>query len=124
MLHHFALGFLSRTEYSNEFVYNYGQWTRSLAEKLWEERGRSAADPAYFQYPLLKRLAERAALVVHNPAAARMVRRHHSSTHVVEIPHLAIPHPSSAPGRKRTFPSEAWHWIEFGVFGHLRESKV
>src|SRR5215203_4801090 len=87
VLHHFALGFLSRTEYVNEFAYNYGQWTRSLAEKLWDERGRSAADSTYFQYPFLKRLAERSrTIVVHNPAAARMVRRHHSSAHVVEIP--------------------------------------
>ena len=43
-----------------------------LAEELWQARAASGADHRYFQFPMLKRVAERSrAVIVHNPAAAR-----------------------------------------------------
>ena len=39
-----------------------------LAENLWSERARSAADRRYFEYPMLRRIVERSrAVIVHNP---------------------------------------------------------
>jgi hypothetical protein len=125
VLHHFLLGFLSRSEYVAEFVYNYGAWAHSLAERLWSQRGRSAIDPIYFRYPLLKRVAERSRVViVHNPAAGRAVREHHPDARVVEIPHLLIPHTQPhAADSERLRRSMRVSGLLFGVFGHLRESK-
>src|ERR1700676_3310835 len=48
VLHHFFLGTLDEAAYIEEFVYNYGEWMRGLAEELWRHRARSAADPRYF----------------------------------------------------------------------------
>ena len=77
VLHHFLLGSLSEREYIAEFTYNYGAWSEDLARDLWRQRAGSAADPRYFRYPLLKRVAERSrAVIVHNPGAARMVAQH------------------------------------------------
>jgi glycosyltransferase involved in cell wall biosynthesis len=127
VLHHFLLGTLEEKEYVEEFVFNYGEWHRELAQELWMNRARSGADPRYFRYPMLKRIAERSrAVIVHNPAAAAIVRRHAPNACVVEIPHLYDPPDPPAlnevadlrdrlgvrPGR-----------LLFGVFGHLRESK-
>ena len=124
VLHHFALGSLSQAEYVAEFLYNYGDWTRSLAERLWQERGRSAADPRYFRYPLLKRLAEHSrTVVVHNAAARRMVQEHHAAANVVEIPHLVIPHEAPHPAESERFRAFLGPGMKVGVFGHLRESK-
>lgn len=127
VLHHFLLGQLSEREYVEEFVYNYGEWSRGVAEDLWQGRAASAADVRYFQYPLLKRTAERArAVVVHNPAAARAVKQHAAKAAVIEIPHLLISPPApECPAvtgfRARTgLAAEAF---VFGVFGYLRESK-
>ena len=58
VLQHFFLGMLDQAAYEEEFVYNYGGWTRSLAEDLWKNRARSAADPRYFEYSMLKRLVD------------------------------------------------------------------
>lgn len=127
VLHHFFLGGLGRSAYVEEFVYNYGEWHRPLAEDLWRGRASSGFDRRYFDYPMLKRIAERArAVVVHNPAAARLVRQHCPGAAVAEIPHLFAPPP---------LPPE-WEVIRlrqslgvpatgtlFGVFGYLRESK-
>ena len=67
-MHHFLLGTLSRDEYIAEFVYNYGEWRRDLGEELWRGRARSAFDPRYFEYPMLRRIAASArAVIVHNP---------------------------------------------------------
>lgn len=127
VLQHFFLGRLNEQQYIDEFIFNYGEWTRSLAGDLWKHRARSAADPRYFAWPMLKRIAIAArAIVVHNPAALAIVRRHAPDAHVVEIPHLFL-----APER----PSEAGtlrfrdqlglgpRTLFVGLFGHQRESK-
>src|SRR5581483_5657230 len=127
ILHHFLLGNLAESRYEDEFVYNYGAWNRGLAEELWRGRAAAAADVRYFQYPMLKRIAERArVVVVHNPAAARMVARHAPHTRVVEIPHLfeapSLPEATEV-AQFRThlgFPEDAF---VFGIFGYIRESK-
>src|ERR1700741_975595 len=94
VLHHFFLGTLSRERYIEEFVYNYGEWSRGLAEDLWANRARSGADPRYFDYPMLKRVVSVSrAIVVHNPAAERLVRRHYPEARVIEIGHFFSPPP-------------------------------
>jgi glycosyltransferase involved in cell wall biosynthesis len=128
VLHHFLLGTLSEREYVAEFVYNYGGWNEDLARDLWKRRARSAADPAYFRYPMLKRLAERSrALIVHNPGAAAMLRSHAPDAVIYEIPHLfaapAQPPASSDIIRLRQRMGISGHTFLFAVFGHLRESK-
>ncbi len=88
VLQHFFLGTLGEAGYTQEFIYNYGEWTRDLAGGLWRQRARSAADPRYFAYPMLKRIATVSrAVIVHNPAAARIVRLHAPEAEVIEIPH-------------------------------------
>jgi glycosyltransferase involved in cell wall biosynthesis len=128
VLQHFFLGTLDRAQYVEEFVYNYGEWTRGLAEDLWKNRARSAADPRYFEYPMLKRLAAASrAVIVHNPAAARMVERHATDgARIVEIPHLFVPPmlPDSADTQRyRERLGFSPRTLAVGVFGHLRESK-
>ena len=128
VLHHFFLGILSEREYVEEFTYNYGAWSEDLARHLWRNRTRSAADPEYFRYPLIKRVAERSlAVIVHNPGAARMVREHAPAAAVHEIPHLYEP-PRQCPDavevlRFRQQLGVAPGTFLFAVFGHLRESK-
>src|ERR1035438_10001227 len=85
VLHHFFLGRLTEQQYVNEFIFNYGEWTRSLAEDLWKHRARSAADPRYFAWPMLKRIATTARRSGgHNPAAAAIVQRHAPDASIVE----------------------------------------
>lgn len=116
VLHHFMLGYLAREEYVEEFVYNYGEWSRQLGEELWAARARSAADPRYFEYPMLRRIVERSrAVIVHNPAAARRVREHVPHARIHEIPLLWTPDSVPATAYNTT--------LLCGVFGHLRESK-
>ena len=127
VLQHFFLGTLDRDQYVEEFVYNYGEWNRSLAESLWTNRARSAADPLYFVYPMLRRLvcASRA-IVIHNPAAARVVLKHNPSVRVIEIPHFFDPPPLPDPIdtlRLRDRLGIGTRTLLVGVFGHLRESK-
>jgi glycosyltransferase involved in cell wall biosynthesis len=127
VLHHFFLGSLDRAAYIDEFVYNYGEWHRALADDLWRGRASSGFDRRYFDYPMLKRIAERSrAVVVHNPAAAHMVRRHSPGSAVVEIPHLFAA-PELPAGwevvRLRQNLGIPTHAFLFGVFGYLRESK-
>jgi hypothetical protein len=127
VLHHFFLGSRGEAEYVNEFVYNYGAWSEGLARDLWQRRATSAGAAEYFRYPMLRRIAERsAAVIVHNAAAARMVREHAPRARVFEIPHLfeAPAEPVAAEverlrQRLGVMPST----VLFGVFGHLRESK-
>ena len=127
VLQHFFLGSFSEQQYVEEFVYNYGAWNEDQAHELWRGRARSASDPQYFRYPMLKRVAERSlALIVHNPAAAEVVKAHVPGAAIHEIPHLLeLP---EVPGRREI---ENWRrkigiserTFLFGVFGHLRESK-
>ncbi len=128
VLQHFFLGAGDKQQYVAEFVYNYGQWSEDLARELWRRRSRSAADPEYFRYPMLKRVAERShAMIVHNPRAAELVEEHLRGATVHEIPHLfALPAdlPSASEViRWRAALGIAPHTFLVGVFGHLRESK-
>jgi glycosyltransferase involved in cell wall biosynthesis len=127
VLHHFLLGQLGQTDYVEEFVYNYGGWNRGLAGELWRARAGSGADYRYFQFPMLKRMAERAlAVVVHNPAAGRAVREHAPHTPVIEIPfpfqEPALPAPGEAARYRQRLGLPPGGFV-FGVFGFLRESK-
>jgi glycosyltransferase involved in cell wall biosynthesis len=128
VLHHFLLGTLDESKYVEEFVYNYGDWSAELARQLWRNRASSAANPQYFRYPLIKRVAERSlAVVVHNPGAARMVREHAPGAVIHEIPHLfeAPAEPADAVDilRLRESLGLGPRTFLFAVFGHLRESK-
>ncbi|HYL78297.1 MAG TPA: glycosyltransferase [Bryobacteraceae bacterium] len=126
-LHHFFLGSLTEAQYIDEFTYNYGVWNEDLARDLWRRRARSASDPAYFRYPMLKRVVERSlAVIVHNPGAAAMVREHVPGAAIHEIPHLfeppEMPPPYDTIRLRRELGVPAQTFL-FGVFGHLRESK-
>jgi len=101
-LDHLLLGCFDRQGYIEEFVYNYGEFERGLAAELWDGRSRSALDPRYFERALVRRIAEVSrAVVVHNPAAARIVREHAPGARVVEIPHLFTEHSNvEAAGKK------------------------
>ena len=128
VLHHFFLGRENEREYVTEFVYNYGHWSEDLARELWRRRSRSAADPEYFRYPMIKRVVERSrAVIVHNPRAAALVHEHVRGTTVHEIP-LLFTLPDDLPAtseviRWRARLGVAPHVFLVGVFGHLRESK-
>ncbi len=127
VLHHFFLGSLDRAAYIDEFAYNYGEWHRALAGELWRARAGSGFDRRFFDYPMLKRIAQRSrAVIVHNPAAAHMVRAHVPTATVVEIPHLFAPPPLPPAWdivRMRRSLGVPAHAFLFGVFGYLRESK-
>jgi glycosyltransferase involved in cell wall biosynthesis len=127
VLHHFLLGQLDEAAYVEEFVYNYGEWHRGLARELWRGRAASGGDHRYFEYPMLRRVAERAlAVVVHNPAAAEAVRRHAPAAQIIEIPHLFVPPPVPAAADVLRFRERLKVPVGaclFGVFGYLRESK-
>jgi glycosyltransferase involved in cell wall biosynthesis len=126
VLHHFFLGSLSETAYVEEFTFNYGGWSADLARSLWQDRSRSATDPRFFKYPMLKRVVEASrAVIVHNPAAAALVRQHGGSR-IVEIPHLfeapVLPACYEIESLRRELGCSG-ETLLFGVFGHLRESK-
>lgn len=127
LLQHFFLGCLDENAYVEEFVYNYGDWSRDLACSLWMNRARSAQDPQYFRYRMLRRIAEASlGVVVHNPAAAEAVREHAPQVRLFEIPHLfAVPvlPPAYEVVRLRASLGLPAGAVLFGVFGHLRESK-
>jgi glycosyltransferase involved in cell wall biosynthesis len=127
VLHHFLLGMLEPDAYLEEFVYNYGAWNRALARDLWQHRSGSASDSRFFQFPMLKRIAERSrAVIVHNPAAARAVKAHAPQAAVIEIPHHFLPpeQPSEAAiaRYRESLGLRAGDFV-LGVFGYLRESK-
>jgi glycosyltransferase involved in cell wall biosynthesis len=127
VLHHFFLGCLEEASYVEEFVHNYGEWHREMATGLWRGRARSAAGPAYFAYPMLRRTCESSrAVIVHNPAAARMVAAHAPSARVTEIPHLVTAEQPPAYCEAQRFLQSrgiAAGAFVFGVLGYLRESK-
>jgi glycosyltransferase involved in cell wall biosynthesis len=126
VLHHFLLGVLSREEYIEEFVYNYGEWSRHIGEELWNERAACAIDPRYFRYPMLRRAVENArAVIVHNPGAAEIARTHRAkNVHV--IPHFfeqqGVPDAFEV-ARFRQRINIAPRATLFGIFGYLRETK-
>jgi len=127
VLMHFFLGSMTEAEFVEEFQHNYGGWNAEYAADLYRRRSRSAGDPDYFNYPLLKRICERSrAIIVHNRSAARMVHEHCPTAEVHEIPHFYHP----GPGHDEI---ELIGWQQrnritvdtyvFGLFGYLRESK-
>jgi glycosyltransferase involved in cell wall biosynthesis len=127
VLQHFFLGLLSREEYVEEFVFNYGEWNRGVGERLWRERARSGADAEYFRYPMLRRIVDRSrAVIVHNSGAAEMVRAHNADTPIVEIPLLfdgaeVVP-PEASAHRREEWGITPGTFL-FAIFGHMRESK-
>ncbi len=127
VLHHFMLGTLSHDEYMAEWVHNYGVWRQDLGEELWRDRAKSAVDPRYFQFPMLRRVVERSAgVIVHNPGAAAMVQAH-GAQRIFTIPHFF------ETKKAEIDPREAVRFRErigidpaatlFGIFGYLRETK-
>jgi glycosyltransferase involved in cell wall biosynthesis len=127
VLQHFFLGSFPEQDYLAEFTYNYGTWSEDQARALWRGRARSASDPQYFRYAMLKRVAERSlATIVHNPAAAAMVKEHAPGAAIHEIPHLLelpqLPGGSEIASVRRKIGIGEGAFL-FGVFGHLRESK-
>ena len=127
VLQHFFLGSLTESAYIDEFAFNYGEWNRERGQLLWRDRGASATDERYFRYPMLKRIGSRSrAVVVHNPGAADMVRKHCPQAKIAIIPHLFDPPPSIDDWaviefrRRLGIPLDCY---VFGVFGYLRESK-
>jgi hypothetical protein len=126
VLQHLMLGSLSGEAYVEEFIYNYGEWNRELAQDLWSRRSHSGSVPEYFARPMLRRAMESAHLVVvHNPAAERLAREHGASR--VEM----VPHFIECSGGPHAEDVTRWRLVHgigagtclFGVFGHLRESK-
>ena len=126
VLHHLLLGTLSREEYIEEFVFNYGGWRRHLAEALWDERGNSGVDIRYFEFPMLRRIVERSrAVIVHNPGAASIASAH-GAGNVVVIPHFfssAVPPDMADALLFREDLRVAPGVTLFGIFGYLRETK-
>lgn len=127
VLQHFFLGSLDEPVYVDEFVYNYGEWSRELARDLWRERARSGADARYFAYPMLKHIATTAlGVIVHNPAAADIVREHAPEATITEVPHLFTPPtlPDSVDTlRLRQSLVFTPGTLVVGAFGHQRETK-
>ncbi len=127
VLQHFLLGSLTEDEYIAEFVFNYGGDSRELARDLWKNRARSAVDPRYFSFPMLKRVVASAkSIIVHNPAAARIAAEHLPGARIEEIPHLFEPPDpidQLAVARLRERHGISADTFVAGIFGHLRESK-
>lgn len=127
VLQHLMLGMLDSHEYVEEFVYNYGEPARELGRQLWEQRARSGADVRYFARPMLKRIATVSqAIIVHNPAAAALVREHAPHAQVFEIPHLfrqPIMPSAEETLRFRESLGLTPETLLIGTFGHQRETK-
>jgi len=103
-------------------------WTRTVTPpirlQLWplergsgafplRNRARSAAGPRYFEYPMLRRIAETSrAVVVHNPPRPRWFARTPVGAGCGNTASL-----------RRRAGAPASRIARFGVFGHLRESK-
>jgi glycosyltransferase involved in cell wall biosynthesis len=127
ILQHFLLGELDQDAYVNEFVYNYGEWHRGLAHELWRTRASSGLGNHHYQFPMLKRIAQRSrAIIVHSSRAAEIVRDHWTATPVIEIPHLfqcpAVVSEADAMRFRQQWNIPSCAFV-FGVFGFLRESK-
>jgi glycosyltransferase involved in cell wall biosynthesis len=97
-VHHLLLGRLDRARYVDEFVYNYGEWSRILAGQMWERRSMAPSEELYFAHPLLRRVLEKAEkIVVHNPGAALRAREANGEVDTVLIPHYVEPAPEFSP---------------------------
>lgn len=126
VLHHFLLGKLDEAEYLNEWVFNYGEWRREMGVELWRRRAGSSTDPRYFRFPMLRRVVERAKLVVvHNPGAAAIAKAC-GATNVVSVPHFF--EPAVQPGLAEVLQFRDQLGVTpgttlFGIFGYLRETK-
>ncbi len=125
VLHHFMLGALSHDEYIAEWIYNYGEWQRSLGEELWRDRAKCGTDPRYFEFPLLRRILERSrAVIVHNPGAAAVASQ--LTDNVTIIPHFCEINPvadACETVRFRERIGVGQGATLFGIFGYLREPK-
>ena len=127
VLHHLLLTILTEREYVDEFIYNTGPWNRDLAEQMWRSRGRSAADPRYFEFPLIRRICEASVgVIVHNPRAARMVHNSAPNARVWQIPLLYQPqapvHPFEALRMRASWNLDPARSVLL-IFGYLRETK-
>jgi glycosyltransferase involved in cell wall biosynthesis len=130
VLHHFLLGRLSEEQYREEFIYNYGVWHSQTAEQLWTRRARAGADQRYFAWPMLKRAMKAArAVVVHNPMAEQIVRRHAPQVPLLRLPHLmaAMPEPSAVQRGRIAELRRDWvasgETCVFAVMGYLRSTR-
>jgi glycosyltransferase involved in cell wall biosynthesis len=118
VLQHFYLGAFDEARYVEEYCYNYGEWERGYAADLYRNRAGSAMDHRFYNRPMLKRVADVSlAVIVHNPAAAAIVREHSRNARIIEIPHFF----ETAKVEQPLGPPQT-HFL-FGVFGYLRESK-
>jgi hypothetical protein len=108
VLHHFYLGQLDEAAYTKSSCTTTANGTAGWAANCGAAAPPPASDPRYFDFPMLRRAVERAlAVVVHNPAAAEMVRRHAPGVRVVEIPHLFVP-PELPARRRRCASGRSW----------------
>lgn len=135
LLHHLLLGMFDEAAYVDEFVYNYGAQSRALAGACWQRRASAMADPLFFRYPLLRRVAESARLViVHGEAARGTVLAHAPAARVALLPHLALDavaepywRNAEAAANRDRFRREHLQLgageMLIGVYGYLRESK-
>src|SRR5258708_27629790 len=74
LLQHLFMCVLDEAAYVDEFVFNYGEWSRDLALELWRGKPSSGLRATYYQYPMLKRLAERSlAAIARKADAARIL---------------------------------------------------
>jgi glycosyltransferase involved in cell wall biosynthesis len=127
VLQHLHLGMMAREAYIDEFAYNYGEWSRGLAARLYDKRSQSAVDPVYFRYPMLRRLLESPNLVVvHSESARRRIQTlgHPQSASVIPHVRLSIEliHPAEREQLRASWGVPPRGFV-FGVFGHLRETK-
>jgi glycosyltransferase involved in cell wall biosynthesis len=127
VLQHLHLGMLQRDRYIKEFAYNYGEWSRGLAERLFDGRSKSAIEPAYFRYPMLRRLLESPNLVVvHSESARRRIQALGHPQPTIVVPHVRLPiepiHPSEREQLRASWSIPPRGFV-FGIFGHLRETK-
>ena len=128
VLHHFLLGQLGEAAYIEEFVYNYGEWSRDLARELWRgPRGFGRGQPL-FRVP--HAAAHRRSGRARWWCTIRRRRKQCGSTRrrarVIEIPHLFQPPelpPLAEMLRFRDRLGVPQASFLFGVFGYLRESK-
>jgi len=126
VLQHFFLGTLTHDEYMAEWLHNYGTWRRDLGEELWRGSGRAGVDPRYFEFPMLRRIAETSrTVIVHNPGAAEMARAH-GAKRVEVIPHfvepVTVPDAATIAAFRNRIGVAPGARL-FGMFGYLREPK-